>query len=80
MDAFTGLTEGDTFKATAIVGSVVVSPKLIEKHDNTRQTMNDMLQEKASLWEVMPMGTTIGWPVKLLLVLCLLYSLEKMGQ
>lgn len=46
VDAFTELTEGDTFKAAAIAESVAVSPELIEKHDNTRQAMNDMLQEK----------------------------------
>lgn len=46
IDAFIALTEGDTMQAAAITESVAVSPELLEKHDATRKSMNDVIKAK----------------------------------
>lgn len=44
--AFIALTEGNTMQAAAMAESVAVSSELLEKHDATRKTMNDVIKAK----------------------------------
>ncbi|MGN5003260.1 KilA-N domain-containing protein [Aeromonas sp. 82P] len=46
IDAFIALTEGNTMQAAAITESVAVSPELLEKHDATRKSMNEVIKAK----------------------------------